>query len=58
MLTKVRVMANVKKKLNQIWYIGKEDFIQDYCNRRERLNSIPLGGKKKMERFLNAMVKN
>ena len=32
---------NYTKKLNFLKLLGKEDFIQDYCNREERLNSTP-----------------
>lgn len=36
------MLANVKEKLHWVEQIGKENFIQDYWNRRERLNSAPL----------------
>lgn len=32
----------LEEKLHQTTQSGKEDFIQDYCNREERLNSILL----------------
>lgn len=41
-------------KKNQIELNGKEDFIQDYCNRGGILNSTPL--KQKVEKILSISV--
>lgn len=44
------LLRNLKEKLHQTSYTGKEFFIQDYYNKNNRVNLTPL--KQKVERFL------